>query len=198
MNQARRQNKTYRMTMLGLLIAIIILQTFIPFLGYIPIGPLSLTIIQVTVIVSSFVLSPKDGAIIGGVWGLITFIRAFTNPTSPIAPIIFVNPLISIFPRIMIGFVAGYFYKWLKRTKLGMVGSMPIAALLGSLTNTILVLGLTYIFYKESYANVLQIDVSQVLPALLAIVATNGVAEAIASFIMAPIISRPLLKLKKQ
>ena len=197
MNQTKRQNKTYRITVLGVLIAIIVLQTFIPFLGYIPIGPLSLTIIQITVIITAFVLGPKDGAIIGGVWGLITFIRAFSDPTSPIAPIIFVNPLISVLPRILIGIVAGYSYKWLKKTKLGMMGSMPVAALLGSLTNTILVLGLTYLFYKQPYAEALHMNVSKVLPALLSIVATNGIAEAIASFIVAPIISRPLLKLRQ-
>ncbi|MED1203891.1 ECF transporter S component [Heyndrickxia acidicola] len=197
MNQTKRQNKTYRITVLGVLIAIIVLQTFIPFLGYIPIGPLSLTIIQITVIITAFVLGPKDGAIIGGVWGLITFIRAFSDPTSPIAPIIFVNPLISVLPRILIGIFAGYSYKWLKKTKLGMMGSMPVAALLGSLTNTILVLGLTYLFYKQPYAEALHMNVSKVLPALLSIVATNGIAEAIASFIVAPIISRPLLKLRQ-
>lgn len=194
----RSQNKTFRIAILSVLTAIIILQSFIPFLGYIPIGPLSLTIIQITVIIAAIVFGPGDAAIIGGVWGMITFIRAFISPTSPIAPIIFINPLISVLPRILIGVTAGYSYKLLNKTKLGSVGSMPIASLLGSLTNTILVLGLTYFLYKEPYANAYHINVSQVLPALLYIVVTNGIAEAILSFIFAPLIAKPLMKFNKK
>lgn len=41
----------------------------------------------------------KYGSIIGGIWGVITFIRAFVWPTSPLAAIVFVNPLISILPK---------------------------------------------------------------------------------------------------
>ncbi|WP_281730437.1 ECF transporter S component [Metabacillus endolithicus] len=73
-------NKTFRLVLLGMLTAIIIIQTSIPFLGYIPIGPLSLTIIQVTVIIAAIVLGTKEGAIIGGIWGMITFIRNFCRP----------------------------------------------------------------------------------------------------------------------
>lgn len=191
------QNKTFRLTILGVLTAIVILQTFIPFLGYIPVGPLSLTIIPITVIVTAIVFGPVNGAIVGGVWGIIVFIRAFVAPTSPLAPIIFTNPLISVLPRILIGVMAGYAYNFFRQTKVGTGGAMRIAAIVGTLTNTVLVLGLTYIFYKAPYANAYNIDVSQVLPAILYILGTNGIAEVILAVIIAPIIAKPLLKLNK-
>lgn len=192
------KNKTFRIVLLGMLTAILLIQTSIPFLGYIPIGPLSLTIIQITVIIAAIVLGPLDGAIIGGVWGLITFIRAFTSPTSPIAPIVFTNPLISVLPRILIGVVAAIVFHKLLKGKLNDTAAMSIAGILGSLTNTILVLGLIYLFYRDPYANYLQMDVSELLPALLTIVGTNGITEAILSGIFAPIIAKPLLKIRKQ
>jgi uncharacterized membrane protein len=194
----RSRSKTFRITILGVLTAIVILQSFIPFLGYIPIGPLSLTIIHITVIIAAITLGPVNGAIVGGVWGMITFIRAFISPTSLLAPIIFVNPLISVLPRILIGIIAGYAYIFFRKTRLGNVGSIRIAAILGSMTNTILVLGLTFIFYREPYANAYDIDVSQVLPALLYIIVTNGIAEAILSVIVAPLLAKPLLKFNKK
>ncbi len=194
----QNENKTFRLAILGVLTAIVIIQTFIPFLGYIPVGPLSLTIIPITVIVAAFVFGPKNGAIVGGIWGLITFIRAFIAPTSPLAPLIFTNPLISVVPRILIGVVAGYVFARFSKTKQGSAWSMRIAALLGSMTNTILVLGLTYLFYKEPYANAMDMDVSEVLPAILYILVTNGIAEAVLSAIIAPIIARPLLRLNKK
>lgn len=196
-----KKNKTFRIVLLGMLSAIIIIQTTIPFLGYIPIGPLSLTIIQVTVIIAAIVLGPKEGAIVGGIWGLITFIRAFVAPTSPIAPIVFTNPLISVLPRVLIGVVAAYvFHRILSEKlseKLSETVRMSIAGVLGSLTNTVLVLGLIYLFYREPYANFLEMDMDKLLPALLTIVGTNGVTEAILSGILAPIISKPLLRLRK-
>ncbi|MCQ2009047.1 MAG: ECF transporter S component [Sporolactobacillus sp.] len=192
------QNQTYRLVLLSVFTAIILLQNFVPFLGYIPIGALSLTIIHLTVIVVAIVLGPIEGAIIGGVWGMTTFIRAFTFPSSPIAPIVFTNPLISVIPRILVGFVAGYLFILLKRTKLPRIVCMSIAALFGSITNTVLVLGLIYIFYRVPYANYLQIDVSRLLPALLVVVATNGIAEALAACFISPMIANPLMIIRKK
>ncbi|MFC0476050.1 ECF transporter S component [Robertmurraya beringensis] len=193
-----KKNKTFRMVLLGMLSAIIIIQTSIPFLGYIPMGPLSLTIIQVTVITAAIVLGTKEGAIIGGIWGIITFIRAFVAPTSVIAPIVFTNPLVSVLPRILIGVVAAYVFHRLLSGKLNETVRMSVAGVLGSLTNTVLVLGFIYLFYGEPYANFLKLDMEQLLPALLTIVATNGMTEAILSGVLTPIISKPLLRWRKQ
>lgn len=186
------------MVLLGMLSAIIIIQTTIPFLGYIPMGPLSLTIIQVTVITAAIVLGTKEGAIVGGIWGIITFIRAFVAPTSVIAPIVFTNPLVSILPRILIGVVAAYVFHRLLSGKLNETVRMSVAGVLGSLTNTVLVLGFIYLFYGEPYANFLKLDMEQLLPALLTIVATNGITEAILSGVLTPIISKPLVRWRKK
>lgn len=193
-----KENKTFRMVLLGMLSSIIIIQTTVPFLGYIPIGPLSLTIIQVTVIIAAIVLGTKEGAIVGGIWGIITFIRAFVAPTSVIAPIVFTNPLISVLPRILIGVVAAFMFHRLLNRKLNETLRMSFAGVLGSLTNTVLVLGFIYLFYREPYANFLQMDLEQLLPALLTIVVTNGITEAILAGVLTPIISKPLLRLRKK
>jgi uncharacterized membrane protein len=193
-----KKNKTFRMVLLGMLTAIIIIQTTVPFLGYIPIGPLSLTIIQITVIIAAIVLGTKEGAIVGGIWGIITFIRAFVAPTSIIAPIIFTNPLVSVLPRILIGVVAAYVFHRLLSGKLNETVRMSVAGVLGSLTNTVLVLGFIYLFYGEPYANFLKLDMDQLLPALLTIVATNGITEAVLSGVLTPIISKPLLRMRKK
>jgi uncharacterized membrane protein len=192
------KNKTFRIVLLGMLSAIIIIQTTIPFLGYIPIGPLSLTFIQVTVMIAAIVLGTKEGAIVGGIWGVITFIRAFVAPTSLIAPIVFTNPLVSVLPRILIGVVAAYVFHSLLRRKFNETVRMSVAGVLGSLTNTVLVLGFIYLFYREPYANFLKLDIEQLLPALLTIVATNGITEAILSGVLTPIISKPLIRLRKK
>ena len=142
MNQ--RKNKTYRIAILGILTAVIILQNFIPFLGYIPIPPLNPTIIHITVIVAAFVLGTKEGMIIGTVWGIVRLIKAYTLPTSPLDLILFTNPMISVVPRILVGLVAGYTIQVFRKRDKQALG-MIVGGILGSLTNTLFVLGFIFL-----------------------------------------------------
>jgi uncharacterized membrane protein len=192
-----QKNKTYRIAILGILSAFIIIQTFVPFLGNIPIPPLNPTIIHITVIVAAFVLSTKDGMLIGLVWGLARMVKAYTLPASPLDLLLWTNPIIAVVPRVMVGLVAGLvFHAFLKRKqeKRGMV----IAAVLGSLTNTVLVLGFIALFYGNEYATALNVDPSNLLKVLAGIVATNGLGEAVAAGLIAPFIATALMKVRRK
>lgn len=192
-----QKNKTFRIAILGILSAFIIIQTFVPFLGNIPIPPLNPTIIHITVIVASFVLSTKDGMLVGLVWGLARMVKAYTLPASPLDLLLWTNPIIAVVPRVMVGLVAGFvFHAFLKRKqeKRGMV----IASVLGSLTNTVLVLSFIALFYGNEYAEALNVDPSNLLKVLAGIVATNGVGEAVAAGLIAPFISTALMKVRRK
>lgn len=183
-----QKNKTYRIAILGILSAFIIVQTFVPFLGNIPIPPLNPTIIHITVIVAAFVLSTKDGMLVGLVWGLARMVKAYTLPASPLDLLLWTNPVIAVVPRVMVGLMAGLvFHAFLKRKqeKVGMV----TAAVLGSLTNTVLVLGFIALFYGNEYATALNVDPSNLLKVLAGIIATNGIGEAVAAGLIAPFIA---------
>ncbi|MFZ2682858.1 MAG: ECF transporter S component [Trichococcus flocculiformis] len=192
-----QKNKTYRIAILGILSAFIIVQTFVPFLGNIPIPPLNPTIIHITVIVAAFVLSTKDGMLVGLVWGLARMVKAYTLPASPLDLLLWTNPVIAVVPRVMVGLVAGLvFHAFLKRKqeKVGMV----TAAVLGSLTNTVLVLGFIALFYGNEYATALNVDPSNLLKVLAGIVATNGLGEAVAAGLIAPFIAKALMKVRRK
>ncbi|HRM36986.1 MAG TPA: ECF transporter S component [Trichococcus flocculiformis] len=192
-----QKNKTYRIAILGILSAFIIVQTFVPFLGNIPIPPLNPTIIHITVIVAAFVLSTKDGMLVGLVWGLARMVKAYTLPASPLDLLLWTNPVIAVVPRVMVGLVAGLvFHAFLKRKqeKVGMV----TAAVLGSLTNTVLVLGFIALFYGNEYATALNVDPSNLLKVLAGIIATNGIGEAVAAGLIAPFIATALMKVRRK
>lgn len=192
----QKNRKAYRIAILGILSAIIIVQNFVPLLGYIPIPPLNPTIIHITVIIAALTLGTKDGMIIGGVWGISRFIKAFIAPASPLDLLLFTNPLISIVPRILVGFVAGYVYHLFKNKKEKDSLGMILSSVLASLTNTILVLFFIYLFYKDDYATALNVDVSNLAKALGAVVLTNGLAEAVAAAIIAPVVAKALKRFK--
>ncbi|MGQ2282303.1 ECF transporter S component [Apilactobacillus kunkeei] len=191
------RNKTYRMNILSVFIAIIIVQTSIPGLGNIPIGPFSVTIIPITVVLAAIVLGTKDGAIVGGVWGLITFVRAFWWPTSPLAIYVFTNPLVSILPRILVGLVAGLIFTRLYKPNKPYRMYMSITGFVSSIVNTVVLLGLVYVFYRGDAFNIYHINVDQLLPYLLFVALTNGLVEAFLSAVLVPVIGSPLLKIRK-
>ena len=193
----QRRSNAYHISILAVLIAIVIIQNVVPFFGYIPILGLSLTTIHVTVIVAAVVLGPKDGAIVGAAWGLIDWLRAFIAPTSALAPLVFTNPLVSVVPRILIGVVAGWVFIALKK-RISIPLSLTLAGVAGSLTNTLLVLGLIGTLYRHAAAGFYQVNLSKLMPYILGIIGTNGVPEAILAGVLVPLIGGALLRYQRQ
>lgn len=192
----QRKSNPHRIALLGILTAIILIQNFVPFLGNIPIPPLNPTIIHITVIVAALTMGTTDGMIIGAVWGITRMVRAYAMPASPLDPLLWTNPMIALVPRILIGLFTGWAYTFFKKIipekeKI----SMAVASVIGSFTNTILVLFFIYIFYGETYAQAIEVNLDNLAGALMAIVGTNGVAEAIVAAIVAPLVAIPLKKI---
>ncbi len=125
---------TRKIVVTGILAAIAILLGYTR-LGFIPVPNISgnATIMHVPAILGGVMEGPVVGALIGTIFGLFSFLQA----TSPL----FKNPLVSVFPRIWIGVVAFYAYIASRRA-FGEVTALAIAGVLGTLTNTVLVLGM--------------------------------------------------------
>lgn len=162
----------------------------IPGLGYIPLGPLSITLLHVTVIIAAVTLGANAGALVGLTWGLITWVRAFVAPTSALAAMVMVNPLVSVLPRVLLGWFAGLVFTACAR-KLNERWGAVSAAICGSVTNTVLVLGLIYLLFHNQTQMLYHLP-TKLIPYLLGAGATNGVVECIAAIILVPAIALPL------
>lgn len=66
----------------------------------------------IPVIVAGILEGPLVGGLVGLIFGLSSMMNALMRPT-PVS-FIFLNPLIAVVPRILIGIVAAYCYKSLK------------------------------------------------------------------------------------
>ncbi len=190
-----KNKNVFQMTLIAMLVAILIIQTFVPVLGYIPLGPIDVTIVHITVILAAVLFGKSTGLIVGTVWGLLSLIRAYTQPTP--FNVVFLNPLISILPRAIVGWLSAVVFEALdKRTDARWKYS--VTAMVGTATNTVLVLGGIYLLAGETYAAALGIPVSALLAALGAVVASNGIIEVIASMIILPLLAVPLIKFLKR
>jgi uncharacterized membrane protein len=117
----------------GILAAIAILLG-VTRLGFIPVPNISgnATIMHVPAIIGGVIAGPLVGALVGGIFGTFSFLQA----TVPL----FKDPLVSILPRFFIGPAAYYAYVALKGRSEYV--ALAAAGVVGTLTNTVLVLGM--------------------------------------------------------
>jgi uncharacterized membrane protein len=181
-------------------------------LGYIPLNPvLNVTIIHIPVIVGAILLGPKPGAFLGFLFGLTSLINAtFLRPNpieSPIFSPFFAGGafkggwqslVICFVPRILVGVFAGLLWMLLKRTKIPSVVSLALCGVVGSFTNTILVLGGIYLFFRVPYSAAYGMTVDVLYTTILGIVGFNGVIEAVAAAIITTAVVKIVLTIGKQ
>ncbi len=200
-------SKTKGMAQVALFAALIILMSFTPFLGYIPLGFTRATIIHIPVIIGSLLLGPKKGAGLGFVFGLTSFVNNTINPT--VTSFVFtpfyslgefsggVGSLIICFiPRILVGIVPFYVYSWVKKMqKKGDVSTigLALAGVSGALVNTLLVMNLIFVFFRDAYAAANGVAANAVYGFILSVIGINGVPEAIVAGIITVLIGRVLL-----
>lgn len=186
---------TKDMTLLGLMSAIIIIMLAVPGLGFIPLPFMNATLVHIPVIVFSIVKGPKLGAILGGIFGIASMINSLLRPN--ISSFIFINPLVAVFPRIMIGLITGYIAKYLKNKKWKYNLQNMIPSAIGSLVNTVGVLGMVYIIYAQEYLEVTGNIGKSAFSVIGYIAVTNGLVEMIIAMIIATPLANALLKYYK-
>lgn len=100
-----------KLAIIGVLGAISAVLGMTP-LGFIPVGPTRATVMHIPVIIGAIMEGPIVGMFVGLIFGVFSIIQAITNPT-PVS-FVFLNPLVSVLPRILIGLFTYYSYNVLR------------------------------------------------------------------------------------
>lgn len=158
-----------RIAIAAVLATITFLLGVIPGLGFIPLPNVvgSATTEHIPTILGGVLAGPAVGIISGLIFGLISFLRA-TNP-------FFRDPTVSILPRLFIGLVAWAVFAALARFNRDVAAA--VAGVMGSLTNTVLVLSMLVIHHYLP-------------PALIIPIIPQAIAEAVFAAIMTVILAR--------
>ncbi|MEG6586401.1 ECF transporter S component [Dendrosporobacter sp. 1207_IL3150] len=172
----QKKSKVRKMAVVGMLSAICVILGLTGY-GFIPLPMAKATIMHIPVIIGAILEGPIVGMLIGLIFGLFSIFQNMATPN--VLSFAFINPLVSVVPRIMIGLTAYYSYKLIsaKRESLG----IGVGAAIGSLTNTIGVLGMIYILYAADFAVARGINPDTVFKVISGIAVMNGVPEAIIS-----------------
>ncbi|MBL8965939.1 MAG: ECF transporter S component [Spirochaetaceae bacterium] len=160
----------------GALGAVSIALFLTPF-GYIPwIAGASLTVMHVPAILGAVLEGPVVGMIVGAIFGVTSLVKAATAPQGPI-DVFFTNPLVSILPRVAVGLVAWLVYRAFRGKLSGLAAA--VAGALGSLANSVLVLGFLVLFGALPLAVAASVFVANgLVEAAAAAILTLGVVAA--------------------
>lgn len=196
-----QREKTRGLVEMALFTAIIFILAFTP-LGYIPLGFMNATTIHIPVIIAGIVLGWKKGAFCGFVFGLTSLLNA-TFRSASVLSFLFTpfkpfgngwSVVIAFVPRILIGVTAFLVFKSLFNVTKNKAVSMFFAGFLGSMTNTVLVMGMAYIFFAQPYSQATSIPVEGVLKAVGGVMVVNGIPEALVAGIIASAVCSALMR----
>ena len=208
-----KTEKTFNMVLTGLFMAIIIIMATVPNIGYINLILIKVTMVHVPVIIGSIVLGPKLGAVLGATFGITSLINNTFNPSllsfafSPFYQVGNIggngwSVVIALLPRILVGVVPYFVYRFLVKIlpgkKVRGAVSLAVAGISGALTNTILVMSMIYVCFREEFAAAKDIAVEAVYDVILGIVATNGVPEAIVGAVLTMLVGGALLRVTRK
>lgn len=147
-------NSKVRQTALtAVLAAIVLLMAFTP-LGYLRVGPVSITFLVIPVVIGGMTLGPVRGAFLGAIFGATSFAQCFMGDPFG-AALVALSPLATamacFIPRILIGVVAGLLFPALLKVRGSHALAFIVTAVAGTLTNTILFVGMVVGFFQNSY-----------------------------------------------
>ncbi|MGL5695049.1 MAG: ECF transporter S component [Peptostreptococcaceae bacterium] len=191
----RRKVNPKKMAIIGMLSAISMMLSMVPFLGYIQIGPIAITTMCIPVIIAGIMEGPMAGMIVGFMFGATSMFRAFSNPVG--INFVFMNPLVSIMPRLIIGVIAYYSFKLVMKASKNAYISGLVSGAIASFTNTAGVLTMIYVLYAQRYAEALGEHASAAKTLLIATATTNGIAEAIGGALVVSAVASVLTKSKR-
>jgi uncharacterized membrane protein len=149
--------RVQKIAMIGVLSALVIVLGLTS-IGFIRIPPIAITVLHVPVIIGAILEGPVAGAAIGLLFGIFSLVQAAVAPSTPLDAA-FLNPLVSILPRIFIGPAAWLAYRAISgkaavntgtekapRRPIIKIIAMAAGAFAGTLANTVLVLSALGIF----------------------------------------------------
>lgn len=188
----------------ALMMAIVILLANTP-LGMIQLPIIKATTVHIPVIIGAIVLGPLAGAILGATFGVCSLLSNTFAPTLlsfAFSPFLSTTGLvgcakalwISIGCRIMIGVVAGWLWILLKKIKCNQNIALVVTGFIGSMTNTVFVMGSIFVLFAKQYAEAKEVATSAVFGLIMGTVTASGIPEAIAAAVLVFAIGKVVIK----
>ena len=181
---------------LGLLAAIEIVMKLVG-LGSVPVGPLYMSVLTVPIAVGAMTLGPIAGAVLGGVFGLVSFKDAITGVSVMTGTFFQISPvhtfILCVITRALMGFCVGLLFKALRAVDRKGGWSYFVGAISAPLLNTLFFMGyIVMVFYRTDYIQGLVAGKGATNPLMFVIllVGVQGLIEAVVCCAAGGVITR--------
>lgn len=193
-------NRNKKITLTGVFSALIIVLT-ITRLGFIAFSPtVSITILQIPVILCAMMTGITGGIFSGFVMGLMSLIMAAMSPSGILDPI-FVNPFCSVLPRMLLGFVAWGIWNLLNFIpKMPKAVSAGITGFVATMAHTFMVYGCIFFFDGTGIRSALE-KIGMAGTGYLGVILVglpSEILEAVSSLVVAALVYTALFIAEKQ
>lgn len=189
---------------MAILIAIMLVFAFTP-IGYLKVGFIEITFMVLPVAIGAIICGPTGGAVLGGIFGITSFIQCFGM--SPFGTFLLgLNPWLTfvtcLIPRILCGWLSGLLFKALNKIDKTKVASYFAASLSTALLNTLFFMLFIVVFFWKDAGFIgkmaeWKISTDTVWVFLVGFVGINGVVEAIVNFIAGGAVAKAVNKVVK-
>ena len=180
----KRVNVRY-LTQLALLIALQFVMRMVG-LGRVPVGPLYMSFLTVPIAVGAILLGPLAGAVLGGVFGALSFYDAVTGVSVMTGAFFATDPLntfvLCVGTRVLVGVCAGWLFRILHFVDRKERICHWIGALATPVLNTVFFMGyIVLVFYQTEFVQKLVADKGAANPLMFVIllVGVQGLIEAV-------------------
>ena len=189
-----KKHDTRWMVSVALMAAIVIVLANTQ-LGMIQLPIIKATTVHIPVILGAILLGPGAGAILGAVFGICSLVSNTMAPTLlsfAFSPFLSTTGIpgalkaiwISVGCRILIGVAAGWLWVLFTKIKLNQFIALPIVGFVGSMVNTVTVMGSIYFLFAQQYAEAKEVALTAVFGLVMGTVTASGIPEAIAAAIL--------------
>ena len=198
-----KNNDLRTLTRLALLVAIELVMKAIG-LGSVPVGPLYMSFLTLPIAVGAITMGPAAGAVLGGVFGAVSFYDAVTGASAMTGALFQVSPvntfILCVGMRMLMGLCAGLIFKGLKGLDKPGTWSYLVSAMSAPFLNTVFFMGyIVLAFYGCDYVQNLVSAKGAANPLMFVVllVGVQGVAEFLVSGILGGIVARAVTKFLK-
>ena len=191
------------LTRLALLVAIELVMKAIG-LGSVPMGPLYMSFLTLPIAVGAITMGPAAGAVLGGVFGAVSFYDAITGGSAMTSALFQVSPvhtfILCVGMRVLMGLCVGLIFQALKNFDKPGTWSYIVSAMCAPALNTLFFMGyIVLAFYQCDYVQGLVSAKGAANPLMFVVllVGVQGVAEFLVSGILGGIVARAVAKYLK-
>ena len=198
-----KKNDIRTLTRLALLVAIELVMKAVG-LGSVPVGPLYMSFLTLPIAVGAITMGPAAGAILGGVFGAVSFYDAVTGASAMTGALFQVSPvntfILCVGMRVLMGLCTGLIFNAVKNLDKPGTWSYILSAMTAPALNTLFFMGyIVLAFYGCDYVQNLVSVKGAANPFMFValLVGVQGVAEFLVSGILGGIVARAVAKFLK-